>query len=108
MSNIQQYWKAVRVLAGTLPEFVWLVDAARVGETAVVTQVAAEVAAKLIHAKTHRVATEDEVAGHREQEAAANKSARRERLRRSGLAVVAVDGDEEESSSEAPTKRRRR
>jgi hypothetical protein len=104
MSNIRQYWQAVRAIEATLPEFVWLVDAIENKDVVVVTQVAADVAAKLIHAKTHRVATQDEVDAHRDREATANKNARRERLGRAGSAVVSV----EENATEDQPKRRSR
>jgi hypothetical protein len=95
MNNVREYWKTVRVIAETLPEFVYLVEAVENKDVVVVTQVGADLAAKLIHAKTHRIATQDEVDAHQAGEVAANKNARLERLRRSGAAVVAVeDGDE--------------
>jgi len=110
MNDIRQYWRAVRAIEATLPEFVSLVDAVENEDVVVVTQVAAEIAAKMLHAKTHRVATQEEVDAHREGEAAANKNARRERLRRSGAAVVAVEGDIEDptASSKSPAAPKRR
>jgi hypothetical protein len=103
MSNIRQYWQAVRAIEATLPADVCLVA---VSSPEFVTQVPAEAAAKMLHAKSHRVATEEEVGAHRAREAEANKSARRERLRRSGAAVVSVEEGEEDPP--APTKRRQR
>ncbi len=103
MRNIRQYWQAVRAIEATLPPEVWLVA---VDSPGFLTQVAAETAAKMLYAKSHRAATEAEVEAHHTREAAANKSARRERLRRSGAAVVPVAEGEGETS--APTKRRLR
>ena len=100
--HIQQYWKDLRLLEASLPEFVWLAATAA-GAPPFVTQVATGVAAKLLHAKSHRVATEEEVACHHAGDAAAIKQAKQERMRRSGAAVVVV----EEPTSE-PSPRRRR
>jgi hypothetical protein len=96
MNDIRQYWKAVRAIEATLPADVWLVG---VESQDFLTQVPAEAAAKMLHAKSHRMATEEEIESHRAREAAENRSARRERLRRSGAAVVAVDDGE---GGEAP------
>ncbi len=100
--HIQQYWKELKTLEETLPEFVWLVATAA-GAPPFVTQVAAAVAARLLRAKSHRVAADEEVAAHRANELSSLKRAKHERMRRSGAAIVAVD----EATSE-PTPRRRR
>ncbi|MEO5926681.1 MAG: hypothetical protein ABIR70_22905 [Bryobacteraceae bacterium] len=101
--TIQQYWKDVRKLEETLPAVVWLVGTA-VGAPPFVTEVASDVAAKMLHAKSHRVASEEEVAAQRTNDASAVKQAKQERMRRTGAAVVVVD---EEPTSE-PSPRRRR
>jgi len=100
--HIGQYWKDLRSLEATLPEFVWLVATAA-GAPPFVTQAASTIAAKLLHAKSHRVATEEEIAAHKANDALAVKQAKHERMRRSGAAVVVV----EELTSE-PSPRRRR
>jgi hypothetical protein len=69
-----------------------------------VTQAASSIAAKLLHAKSHRVATDEEIKTHRASDAANLKQAKRERLRRSGAATVVV----EEPPTSEPTRRRRR
>ncbi len=106
-SRIQQYWKDLRSLEATLPEFVWLV-ATPAGAPPVVTQAAAAIAAKWLHAKTHRVATDEEVAQLRADDAAAVKQAKQERMRRSGAAVVVVDEAPSEPARSEPSPRRRR
>jgi hypothetical protein len=95
MSNIRQYWQAVRAIEAALPTDVWLVA---MSSPDFLTQVPAEAAAKMLHAKTHRLATEEEIGAHHAREAEANKAARRERLRRSGAAVVPIEAVEEEES----------
>ena len=106
-SRIQQYWKDLRSLEATLPEFVWLVGTAA-GAPPVVTQVAAAIAAKWLYAKTHRVASDEEVEQLRADDAAALRQAKLERLRRSGATVVVVDEAASETARSEPSPRRRR
>lgn len=101
MNDIRQYWKTVRAIEATLPADVWLVA---MDSPDFVTQAPAETAAKMLHAKSHRVATEEEVEAHHAREAATNKNARRERLRRSGAAVVAVEDSEGDDAPKATSK----
>ncbi len=100
--TIQQYWKDIRSIEQSLPALVWLVGTTA-GAPPFVTQVASDIAAKMIHAKSHRVATEDEVEAQSASDAEALKQAKRERMRRKGAALVVVD----EPTSE-PSPRRRR
>jgi hypothetical protein len=83
--NIQQYWQEIRELEAGLPEFVWVIS------RGVVTQVPANAAARLLHAKTHRVATDAELHGHLRREEECSRRARREGLRREGKAIVVAD-----------------
>lgn len=99
--HIGQYWKDLRSLEATLPEFVWLVGTAA-GAPPFVTQAASSIAAKLLHAKSHRVATEEEIAAHKANDEVTIQQAKQERMRRSGAAVVVVEATSE------PTPRRRR
>lgn len=101
--SIQDYWKEIRSIEATLPAVVWLVGEAA-GAPPFVTQVAADMAAKLLHAKSHRLAEEAEVEAHHASDAALVKQAKQERMRRSGAAVVVV----EEPTTSEPTPRRRR
>jgi hypothetical protein len=89
MRDARQYWKETRELAEGLPEFVWLtsLQGARVVETKALQ------AAQLLLAKTHRVATEQEVAQLRAEEGAHNRQAANEELKRQGIAVVCVERD---------------
>ena len=88
--DIRQYWQEVRELEATLDEFVWLASASE-AEARFVTEVPAAVAARLLRRKSHRVATEAEVAGHLERERANHKRAREEAMRRQGRSLVVVD-----------------
>ena len=84
MRDIRRYWKEVRALEASLPEFVWLVDV----EGSVPVEVGAGRAAQLLLAKSHRVASEEELSVQREKELGERKELRRDRRRREGVAVV--------------------
>ncbi len=88
MPDVRRYWQEIRAIEKTLPEFVWLAG----GENATgsIVEVAAAQAAHLLHAKSHRVATEEEIAAQRVEQDAAKDRVRHERLRRQGIAIVAV------------------
>jgi hypothetical protein len=84
MRDIRRYWKEVRALEASLPEFVWLVDV----DGSVPVEVAAGRAAQLLLAKSHRVASEDELSVQREKEVVARKERQRDARRREGVTVV--------------------
>ena len=85
MRDIRRYWQEVRALEASLPEFVRLVDL----EGSDPVEVSAGRAAQLLLAKSHRVASEQELGFQREKELAANKELKRDRRRREGVVVVA-------------------
>jgi hypothetical protein len=85
MPDVKRYWQEVRAIEKTLPEFVWLA-----GMENSLVEVAAAQAAHLLHAKSHRLATEEEIAARRAEEEAAKDCVRHERLRRQGIAIVEV------------------
>jgi hypothetical protein len=85
MPDVRRYWQEVRAIEKTLPEFVWLAG----GENSLVEVAAAQVA-HLLHAKSHRLATDEEIATRRVKEEAVKDSVRHERLRQQGIAIVAV------------------
>jgi hypothetical protein len=80
--DIRRYWQEIRALEAGLPEFVWLTAGS------VVAQVTALAAARLLHAGTHRLATDAEVQAHHSAEEETARRARRERLKREGRALV--------------------
>jgi ribosomal protein L12E/L44/L45/RPP1/RPP2 len=86
--DVRQYWRDVRALEAGLPEFVWLVGVGDI--VAAVTEAPAAVAARLLRAKSHRRATDDEVAAHQAREREANRAAREERMRKDGASLVVV------------------
>jgi len=84
MRDIRRYWREVRELEATLPEFVWLVDV----EGSVPVEAPAGLAAQLLLAKSHRVASEEELGVQREKEVVAGKELKRDQRRREGVVVV--------------------
>jgi hypothetical protein len=88
MRDVRQYWREIRALAASLPEFVWLAGAD--GQAAFVTQVPAETAARLLHAKSHRLATPEEVEAHLACEAERERQARAEERRRKGTVLMKI------------------
>lgn len=84
MRDIRRYWKDVRDLAASLTEFVWLVDV----EGSAPVEVSARLAAQLLLAKSHRVASDEEVGVQRAKEIVAGKALKRDALRREGVVVV--------------------
>ena len=95
MRDIRRYWQEVRALEASLPEFVWLVDV----EGSAPVEVGAGRAAQLLLAKSHRVASDEELGVKREKEFAAGKELRRNTRRREGVAVV-LSGDSQPISGE--------
>lgn len=87
--DIRQYWAEIGALEATLDEFVWLTSTQE-NHAGGAVEVAAPAAARLLHAKSHRLATEDEVEAHRAGERVANRKARKEALRKEGSALVVV------------------
>ncbi|MGA3189238.1 MAG: hypothetical protein ABSF22_19200 [Bryobacteraceae bacterium] len=95
MRDLKVYWQEVRTLERTLPEFVWLMsieDRKRGMVGGRMAEVGAEPAAKLLHAKSHRMATEEEIAAHLVKEDQARRQSIHDGLRRRGIAVVSVAG----------------
>ena len=84
MRDIRRYWKDVRALESTLPEFLWLVDV----DGSAPVEVSAARAAQLLLAKSHRMASEEELSVQRGKEVVASKEMRRDTRRREGIAVV--------------------
>ncbi len=94
MPDLRRYWEEIRAIEQSLPQSLWIVsleDALRDRVAGMIVEVVAAVAAKMLHAKSHRVATEDEVRAERDRQDGVKRSAAEERLRRLGVAVVEVE-----------------
>jgi hypothetical protein len=111
MRDLRQYWQEVRALERSLPEFLWLMsldDAKRGMVGGRMAEVAAAQAAQLLHSRSHRMATDEEIAAHLEKEDQVRRQSVHDGLRRRGIAVVAVPVSETPSadSKRATTRRR--
>jgi hypothetical protein len=82
--DIRRYWQQVRALEASLPQFVSLVDV----EGSAPVEVTAMRAAQLLLAKSHRVASDEEISVQRDRDIAASKEILQDRRRRNGIAVV--------------------
>jgi hypothetical protein len=85
MRDLRKYWHDVRALAASLPAFVWVVS-----EDGCLVEAAAQVAAKLLIAKSHRLATDDEIRARGEADAARNRETAKQGRRKRGVEVVAI------------------
>ena len=93
MRDLKKYWQEVREIERSLPEFVWLtsVECCFQGQAGgSVAEVPASQAAPLLYAKSHRMATEEEVAGYQAREEAHKRRVFDEDLQREGVAIVSV------------------
>jgi hypothetical protein len=86
MRDIRRYWQEVRALEASLPAFLWLVDV----DGSSPGEVAAGRAAQLLIAKSHRVASQDEVCAQGARDKAAERELRQKTLRQEGVAVVTL------------------
>ena len=85
MLDLRRYWQEIRSIEAGLSEFLWVVDAA-----GTLVEVTAAIAAKLLHGKTHRVATEDEVQAYMAKAGVEAREAIKAELRRRGVETVAL------------------
>lgn len=85
MFNLKKYWQALREIEKTLPQYVWLYSQGGLVE------VGAAVAARLLQAKSHRLATSEEIQQHRDQQQELQRRQFEQRLRDKGIAVIPMD-----------------
>lgn len=93
MPDLRRYWDEIRTLESSLPEYVWVTSLENAAKGQVggrVSQVASSVAARLLQAKSHRMATEDETTDHQAEQESQKREAFRQRLHRQGIAWVPV------------------
>jgi hypothetical protein len=93
MADLKKYWQELRAMEKSLPDYVWLISLENRSQGQVggaIVEVAAAVAAKLLHAKSHRPATEEEIHTHRSQQEEIQRQAFQQRLRDQGIAVVSI------------------
>lgn len=94
MPNLKKYWQEIRAIENSLPAEVWLVSLANLAKGQVagsMAEAAAAVAAKLLHAKSQRLATEAEIRSHKAQQAETQRQVFEQRMRKQGIAVIPVE-----------------
>lgn len=91
MADLKKYWQEIRAIEKSLPAEVWLVSLQNLAKGQVggaIVQVAAAVAAKLLHAKSQRLATENEIGAHKAQQDEIKRQVFEQRMRSQGIAVI--------------------
>jgi hypothetical protein len=94
MPDLKKYWQEIRAIEKSLPADVWLVSLANPARGQVagsMVEAAAAVAAKLLHAKSQRLATEDEIRSHKTQQGEIQRQVFEQRMRNQGIAVIPVE-----------------
>jgi hypothetical protein len=88
MRDLKRVWEDIREIQAGLPGGdVWVVA---VDAVSAPVEVGNANAARLLHAKSHRLATDDEVRSHHEFETESNRRRAEDRLRREGVAIVTI------------------
>ena len=93
MPDLRRYWREIRTLESTLPDPTWLVsadDTLPESQSRHVVEVSAAGAARFLHAKSHRLATPQEIEAQRAKEAVAKRLAVHDSLLKRGITVVAL------------------
>ena len=112
MRDLRRYWQEIRAVEKTLPPFPWLVsldDPKRGWIGGRMVEVSAVQAAQLLHTKSHRLATEEEIAAHLEQENEKRRKSFDDNLRRKGVACVpVVFGAPKPETTDTPARAKRR
>ena len=93
MPDLKKYWQEIRTIENSLPAEVWLVSLQNLAKGQVggaIVEVAAAVAAKLLHAKSQRLATDDEIEAHKAQQDEIKRQLFDQRMRSQGIAVIPV------------------
>jgi hypothetical protein len=102
MRDFKRYWDEVREIRTGLPEFVSLVSIGNGGgngggengggeDGGAPVEAGSDIAARLLHAKTHRIATSQEVVHYQAEKSERNRREAAERRLREGIAVVEVE-----------------
>ena len=93
MPDLKKYWREIRAIEKSLPAEVWLVSLQNLAKGQVggaIAEVAAAVAAKLLHAKSQRLATDEEVEAHKTQQDQVKRQIFEQQMRKQGIAVIPV------------------
>lgn len=93
MPDLKKYWQEIRAIEKSLPAEVWLVSLQNLAKGQVggaIVEAAAGVAAKLLYAKSQRLATEEEIEAHKAQQAETKRLVFEQQMRNQGIAVIPV------------------
>jgi hypothetical protein len=93
MADLKKYWQELRAIEQNLPAYVWLMsleNSAKGQVGGAMAETAAPVAAKLLHARSHRKASEEEIQAHLSRQQDIRQQTFEQRLRDKGIAVVPV------------------
>ncbi len=93
MPDLKKYWQEIRAIEQSLPGEVWLMsleNRARGQVAGSMAQVTGTGAAKLLYAKSHRLATEEEVRANQARQAETQRQVSQQRLRDRGIAIIPV------------------
>jgi hypothetical protein len=98
MPDLKRYWQEIRTIESNLHEPTWLVSQDELlpeSHSRHVVEVSAAVAARFLHAKSHRLATPQEIEAQRAKEAVAKRMAVHDSLLKRGITVVALPSPED-------------
>lgn len=93
MPDLKKYWQEIRAIEQSLAGDVWLMsleNRARGQVAGSMAEVAAGAAAKLLYAKSHRLATDEEVENHQTRQLATRRQGLQKKLRDEGVAIIPV------------------
>jgi hypothetical protein len=93
MPDLKKYWQEIRAIEQSLAADVWLMsleNRARGQLAGSMVEVAAGVAAKLLHAKSHRLATDAEVETHQARQMETQRQGVQKKLRDQRIAIIPV------------------
>ncbi len=93
MPDLKKYWQEIRALEQSLGGDRWLMslgNGARGQVAGSMAEVAAGAAAKLLYAKSHRLATDEEVESHQARQLATRRQGLQKKLRDEGVAIIPV------------------
>ena len=93
MPDLKKYWQEIRALEQTLGGDRWLMsleNRARGQVAGSMVEVAAGVAAKLLHGKSHRLATDGEIDAHQARQLETQRQTFQKKLRDEGIAIIPV------------------
>lgn len=95
MPDLRRYWDEIRALESGLADFVFVMslhNPARGQVGGSIAQVSRMVAARLLHASSHRLASEEETQAYLDDQENQRRAAFRQRLQRQGVASVPLGG----------------